>query len=109
MLESSWHHGEYGVTKINCDSAIWCLQYDNNKIVSGHEDGTIKVWNKITSTCIKSLIGHTKHVNCLQFENEILVSGSADTTIRIWNIDMGTLLNTITHHTDRVSSIKFLD
>ena len=43
-----WKSGDYTLTRIECHSkkdnpGVWCLQYDDNKIVSGHFDSTIKV------------------------------------------------------------------
>jgi F-box and WD-40 domain protein 1/11 len=32
---------------------VYCLQYDDNKIVSGLRDNTIKIWNRHNLTCHK--------------------------------------------------------
>ena len=44
----NWKSGDYTLTRIECHSkkdkpGVLCLQYDDNKIVSGHRDSTIKV------------------------------------------------------------------
>ena len=44
----NWKSGDYTLTRIECHSnedekGVSCLQYDDNKIVSGHWDSTIKV------------------------------------------------------------------
>ena len=58
---------------------------DNDKIVSGSHDKTIKIWNSNTGECIKTLTGHTSFVNsvCI-LNNDKIVSGSHDKTIKIW-------------------------
>jgi WD40 repeat protein len=56
--------------RINCRSenskGVYCLQYDDAKIVSGLRDNTIKVWDRNTLACTKVLNGHTGSVLCLQ-------------------------------------------
>ena len=44
----NWKNGHYTLTRMECHSkrdelGVCCLQYDDNKIVSGHRDSTIKV------------------------------------------------------------------
>ena len=41
------------------DHVITCLQFDGNKIVSGSDDNTLKVWSAITGNIIRTLVGHT--------------------------------------------------
>jgi F-box and WD-40 domain protein 1/11 len=56
-LENDWRSGNYNLQTINCRSenseGVYCLQYDDNKIVSGSRDNTIKIWNKSTLHCEK--------------------------------------------------------
>ncbi len=46
-MESNWKNGHHTLTKIECHSenskGVYCLQYDEKKIVSGLRDNTIKV------------------------------------------------------------------
>ena len=44
-LDMNWKKGHCTLTKINTGSAVVCLRFDTEKIVSGHGDGddTIKV------------------------------------------------------------------
>ncbi len=46
-LQYNWRQGRYRLSRIKCPSegkkAVYCLQYDDKKIVSGHRDNTIKV------------------------------------------------------------------
>ena len=41
------------------DHVITCLQFDGNKIVSGSDDNTLKVWSALTGNIIRTLVGHT--------------------------------------------------
>ena len=46
-MEANWKNGRHSLTKIECHSenskGVYCLQYDEKKIVSGLRDNTIKV------------------------------------------------------------------
>ena len=51
----NWKSGDYTLTRIECHSkkdnkGVSCLQYDDNKIVSGHLDSTIKVY--VCTECV---------------------------------------------------------
>ena len=47
------------VLKGHDDHVITCLQFSNNRIVSGSDDNTLKVWNATTGKCLRTLAGHT--------------------------------------------------
>ena len=38
---------------------VYCLQYDDDKIVSGLRDNTIKIWDRNNLECTRILQGHT--------------------------------------------------
>lgn len=88
---------------------MYCLQYDNEKIVSGLRDNTIKIWDKRKYECLKTLSGHTGSVLCLQYDENIIVSGSSDTTVRIWDIKTGANVQTLHNHKEAVLHLRFLD
>ncbi|CAF3700964.1 unnamed protein product [Rotaria sp. Silwood1] len=113
QLQINWRTGNYQLERIQCQSrnskGVYCLQYDNNKIISGLRDNTIKIWNRNTLECIKILTGHNGSVLCLQYDEKIIISGSSDSTIRIWNIETGELVNTLLHHCEAVLHLRFID
>ena len=47
VMEANWKNGKHSLTRIECHSenskGVYCLQYDDKKIVSGLRDNTIKV------------------------------------------------------------------
>ena len=71
-------------------NSVTCLALDkvNNRLYSGSDDKTIKVWNLETGKEITSLQGHTSSVRCLALDrvNNRLYSGSGDKTIKVWNL-----------------------
>lgn len=56
-IENNWRMGRHNLQKINCRSetskGVYCLQYDDHKIVSGLRDNTIKMWDRNTLQCYK--------------------------------------------------------
>jgi WD40 repeat protein len=56
-IENNWRMGRHNLQRINCRSenskGVYCLQYDDQKIVSGLRDNTIKVWDRSNLNCVK--------------------------------------------------------
>ena len=63
-----------------------CLAIHENKLYSGSDDKTIRVWNTETYEEISTVIGHTDYVICLTLHENRLYSGSYDNTIRVWKV-----------------------
>ncbi|KAF2347276.1 Sulfotransferase domain [Trinorchestia longiramus] len=116
--------GRHNLQKINCRSetskGVYCLQYDDNKIVSGLRDNTIKMWDRNTLQCYKCcggcadtaaavqvLTGHTGSVLCLQYDERVIISGSSDSTVRVWDANTGEMTNTLIHHCEAVLHLRF--
>ncbi|EYC45738.1 hypothetical protein Y032_0418g1118 [Ancylostoma ceylanicum] len=112
-IESNWRNGVYKLSSINCRSenskGVYCLQYDDEKIVSGLRDNTIKVWNRQDLSCERVLSGHTGSVLCLQYDERVIISGSSDATVRVWDVATGECLNTLIHHCEAVLHLRFND
>jgi F-box/WD-40 domain protein 7 len=97
--------GGHGSCRINGSISIWntytdeeikilrhtqsveCLTLHENKLYSGSDDETIRVWNTKTYEEITTLRGHTDTVCCLTLHENKLYSGGYDKTIRIWNTE----------------------
>jgi WD40 repeat protein len=90
-----------------CVLSITLLQ--DNKIATGSDDNSIKIWDLLTRDCIKTFIGHFESVNCIAFlGNNKIASGSEDDTIKIWDIITGICLQTLTGHSSSIFHIIFL-
>lgn len=60
--------------------------YSKDKMATGGEDGTIRLWDLASMESLGCLRGHSKGIRALiSLPNGNLVSGSSDKTIRIWN------------------------
>ncbi|KAI1278067.1 F-box/WD repeat-containing protein 1A [Halotydeus destructor] len=111
--ECNWRssQSQHNLTRINCRSeaskGVYCLQYDDHKIVSGLRDNTIKIWDRSNLSMAKVLTGHTGSVLCLQYDDKVIISGSSDATVRVWNVDTGAMVNTLIHHCEAVLHLRF--
>lgn len=110
-IEDNWKCGKHNLQRINCRSenskGVYCLQYDDTKIVSGLRDNTIKIWDRSTLSCLRVLNGHTGSVLCLQYDERVIISGSSDSTVRVWDVETGEMVNTLIHHCEAVLHLRF--
>ena len=75
--------------------SIWCLLYkydrigDNQIIISGSGDKSIKIWDLEQLVILRTLNGHKDWVNalCEEASSERLISGSLDKCIIVWGIE----------------------
>ena len=82
------------------DDSIYCVDFDNDKIITGSRDRTIKIWDMRTGKLRATLRGHAGSVLCLkfdkkpsgdsadsEFESGFMVSGSSDRTVLVWDLN----------------------
>lgn len=83
------------------------ISSDNQFLVSGSADYTMKIWELQTSRLIATLNGHKEPVYAVAItpDNQRIVSGSSDNTIKIWEFSTGELIRTLTGHSDSVYSV----
>ena len=56
--------------------SVLCLQYDENIIISGSSDSTVRVWSVKTAEMLNTLIHHCEAVLHLRFSDGIMVTCS---------------------------------
>jgi WD40 repeat protein len=65
---------------------------DGRRIVSGGDDGTVRVWDAATGEAVGvPMTGHGGWVNSVAFspDGQRIASGGEDGTVRVWNADTG--------------------
>jgi WD40 repeat protein len=84
------------------------LSPDESFIVSDGWGSTIKLWDAIDGTELKTLSGHEDTVLCVALspDGKQIASGSQDTTVRLWDVETGRELATLRGHTKGVSSVR---
>ncbi|KAF9967996.1 hypothetical protein BGZ70_007280 [Mortierella alpina] len=108
MLEQNWNRGIHSVKEVpGHTEGIYCIQFDDQKIVSGSRDNTIKIWDMETGACRRTYVGHSASVLCLQYDEDRIVSGSSDATINVWDLNTGKVLQRLCGHADSVLSLRF--
>ena len=68
---------------------VLCLQFRDDRLLSGSGDCTIRVWDLNTFEMKLILRGHKAAVTTLQFDESRIISGSLDHLIKIWDIATG--------------------
>mmetsp|Transcript_7693 Transcript_7693/g.15814 ORF Transcript_7693/g.15814 Transcript_7693/m.15814 type:complete len:442 (+) Transcript_7693:166-1491(+) len=79
-------------------------------VVSGSEDGAVKVWDNESGEYMRTLKGHTNTVNSLAFTptGNYLASCSNDLSIKLWDFSTYNCVRTLRGHDHTISSIIFL-
>jgi WD40 repeat protein/sterol desaturase/sphingolipid hydroxylase (fatty acid hydroxylase superfamily) len=83
------------------------ISSDGGRIVSGSEDGLVKVWDAATGHETMTCTGHTRPVCgvALSPDGHCLVSGSQDRTVRVWDAATGQEKLLLKGHTGPVQSV----
>lgn len=75
-------------------------------LASCSKDKTIKIWDTIMSTCLRSLSSHTQSVTCIKWSgNNLIYSCSQDRTIKVWRSDDGVLCRTLEGHAHWINTL----
>jgi WD40 repeat protein len=77
---------------------------DGRRIISGSNDGTVKVWDLDAARVLVTLHGHTQGVRACAAapDGRRIISASDDGTLKIWDLGAGQVLATLKGHTQGV-------
>jgi hypothetical protein len=80
---------------------------EDEYLVSGGSDRTIKVWRLESDDCIATFIGHHQRVTCLtaSCDGQYIISGSDDQTVKVWGIETHECLRTFKGHRNAITSV----
>ncbi|CAM1505844.1 Fc.00g114810.m01.CDS01 [Cosmosporella sp. VM-42] len=112
MIRQSWTSGEVKPGHVafaaHLRHVITCLQFDEDKIITGSDDTLIHIYDTKTGKLRKKLEGHEGGVWALQYEGNMLVSGSTDRSVRVWDIERGLCQQVFYGHTSTVRCLQIL-
>ncbi|XQQ07276.1 MAG: NB-ARC domain-containing protein [Leptolyngbya sp. IPPAS B-1204] len=81
----------------------------SNLIASASYDGTIRLWDAVSSQGLRVLSGHSHWVRAVAFspDGQILASGGADGDLKLWNPKTGRCLRSLEGHNQPIRTIAF--
>ncbi|MFI9487376.1 NB-ARC domain-containing protein [Promicromonospora sp. NPDC052451] len=79
-------------------------------LVSGGEDGVVRLWDLTSRTLIRSLRGHTGWVHAVAIspDGSLIASAGEDNAIRLWSAVDGTQVGILPGHDKRIRTMTFL-
>jgi WD40 repeat protein len=95
-----------GVMKGHGDWVGSLARVNDTTIASGSGDGTIKLWDVTTLTCIKTLSNGEPVSSVVATPDGLyLISGSYDNNVKVWSVATGKCLHTLSHHREWVVKV----
>lgn len=95
------------------EGEVYAVAYspDERFLLSGGQDGTVRIWEAATGNQVAVLKEHTRCVNSIDFapDGDTFVTASCDKTIKLWSLSRREVIRTLTNHTLEVDSCQFVD
>ncbi|KAH3900734.1 Rsa4p SCDLUD_003739 [Saccharomycodes ludwigii] len=100
-------HGKW-ITALSWEPLHLVKEAELPRLVSSSKDGTLKVWDCTSRTCLYTLSGHTNSVSCVRWSgSNVIYSGSHDKTIRAWDMGQtGKCINILKSHAHWINHIS---
>ncbi|MEA5594244.1 SMEK domain-containing protein [Rivularia sp. UHCC 0363] len=90
-------------------SSVWSVAVtsDGQKLISGSQDGAVKIWNLKSGNLIRTITAHNDSVNTVITSHDglYIFSGSHDKSIKIWDLNTGDLIRTLTGHHGSINAV----
>lgn len=96
-----------GILKGHTDY-INCVTIEENYVLSGSADKTIRKWDMSTCQCTGVFTGHTSLLNRIICTGDFIFSSSYDRTVRCWDFDTGECIRVFSGHQRGVYPIIFI-
>jgi WD40 repeat protein/serine/threonine protein kinase len=91
---------------------VECLAFgpDGRRLVSGHDDHALRIWELPSGRTLRVIPGHTKPIKCAAFspDGRTVASGSIDRTVRLWDVETGKPRLTFSGHTDELRGLIYM-
>ena len=108
ILANNWKYGVYNARDfVAHDEAVYCLQFDEDQIITGSRDSKVKIWCLTTGALKHTLTGHSASVLYLQFIGNKLITGSSDHTMILWDLATFQITRRFIGHSESVLHLCF--
>jgi len=89
--------------------AVTAVATARGRVVTGGEDGSVRVWDRVSRRLLRVLRGHHGWVYTVAFSpsSDLIASAGDDAVIRLWSATTGCLVGMLTGHTKRIRSLAF--
>ncbi|MFQ6226291.1 NB-ARC domain-containing protein [Nocardia sp. NPDC002869] len=89
--------------------AVVSVAVSGNVLVSGGEDGTVRLWDLNRKELAHKCRGHTGwvHATAVSPATTLAASAGDDTEIRLWDTASGAVIAVLNGHTQRIRSLAF--
>jgi WD40 repeat protein len=89
--------------------AVTAVATHGDALVSGGEDGIVRIWDLAGARPVRRRHGHTGWVYAVAIspDGRTIVSAGDDASIRLWHPDTGESLGVLTGHLRRIRSLAF--
>merc|ERR1719464_635016 len=93
------------------NSCYACFSPTGERIATGSDDKSAKLWDAATGACLLTFNGHAKFIRTIAFNSDgrLIATGSGDTTARIWSAESGDCVQTLEGHESFVYAVAFGD
>lgn len=108
-VEKNWRKSKYRLTKLNGHSAkINCLQIVCDHLVTGSEDGSVRIWDLQSEECVKVMNNSDIPILCLfAVDRSVIVTGGKAGCLIVWNGLAGQIMRTLEAWQSNVTSVRF--
>ncbi|NWT95859.1 FBW10 protein, partial [Urocynchramus pylzowi] len=87
-------------------ATVTCLHSHQEHLVSGAEDGMVKVWSLESGKCLRTLV-HSSPVRAVRMDGAHVVSGGHRGLVKVWSAETGALIKTLERHQGPVLCLSF--
>jgi WD40 repeat protein len=95
------------------ETGVWmtalAFSPDGRQIASGHDDGSVRLWDAADLKLLKTIDAHPSAISALAFRNDGLELATAgeDCKICVWNTQTFERICTMTGHPDRIPALAW--
>jgi WD40 repeat protein len=121
VLATGGNDFKVNIWKVGNASNIWtlgqnkspveclCFDADEQYVVSGAMNGSIKVFDLNEGRLARNLSGHQVNTCSIQYHpyGEFIVSGSVDCTMKVWDVRNKACIQTYSGHKKEVTCVRF--